>query len=164
MLKKLPVRTALALACAFALQGVAAQTVPVKDEAYPAGPIQVTVDATNLQQRIMRVSQDIPVQPGKLTLLYPAWLPGNHAPRGPIDKIAGIKFTANVSPNTTGTATAQRNGFERAHAEMNISQPTVGKATAQITSSAGRQKTLMPLHTMMATSNNEASNGRHCSS
>ncbi len=98
VLKKLPVRSALALACAFAIQGVAAQTIPVKDEAYPAGPINVAVDATNLQQRIMRISQDIPVQPGKLTLLYPAWLPGNHSPRGPIDKIAGIKFTANGKP------------------------------------------------------------------
>jgi predicted metalloprotease with PDZ domain len=32
--------------------------------------------------------------PGPLTLLYPEWLPGNHAPRGPISSIAGLKITA----------------------------------------------------------------------
>ena len=26
-----------------------------------------------------------------MTLLYPQWLPGNHSPSGPIDKIAGIE-------------------------------------------------------------------------
>ena len=35
-------------------------------------------------------------------------------------------------PTTTGTATAHRNGFERAHAEMNISQPTVGSAQSAL--------------------------------
>ncbi|MBA2238486.1 MAG: M61 family metallopeptidase [Lysobacter sp.] len=28
-------------------------------------------------------------------MLYPQWLPGNHAPRGPIDKLAGLQFSAN---------------------------------------------------------------------
>src|SRR5690606_14144489 len=44
---------------------------------------------------LFRVKQTIPVQPGPLTLLYPAWLPGNHAPRGPVDKLAGLTITAN---------------------------------------------------------------------
>ena len=58
------------------------------------------VDASNLAQRIMQVRQEIPVAPGPLTLLYPAWLPGNHAQRGPIDKLAGIRFSANGRPIT----------------------------------------------------------------
>src|SRR3546814_1021878 len=37
----------------------------------------------------------MPVQPGPLTLLFPAWLPGNHRPAGPIDKLAGLEITAN---------------------------------------------------------------------
>jgi predicted metalloprotease with PDZ domain len=36
----------------------------------------------------------IPVQPGPLTLVYPKWIPGEHAPTGPIDNFAGIIFTA----------------------------------------------------------------------
>jgi predicted metalloprotease with PDZ domain len=45
--------------------------------------------------RIFRVHEVIPAQPGPLTLLYPQWLPGNHSPTGPIDKLAGLVVTAN---------------------------------------------------------------------
>ncbi|HWW65019.1 MAG TPA: peptidase M61 [Sphingomonadaceae bacterium] len=65
-----------------------------RDIAYP-GTIRLRVDATDTQRRIFRVQEDIPVAPGKLTLLYPEWLPGHHSPRGPIDDVAGIRFTAN---------------------------------------------------------------------
>ena len=30
-----------------------------------------------------------------MTLLFPKWLPGNHAPRGEISKLAGLVITAN---------------------------------------------------------------------
>ena len=71
------------------------QVPPPRDVAYAPGTIELAVHASNVAQRIMRVRQSIPVVPGPLTLLYPQWLPGNHAPRGPIDKIAGIAFSAN---------------------------------------------------------------------
>lgn len=87
-----PLALALLLAVAPALH---AQSVPAPmDTAYAPGPITVQVDATNLAQRIVRVRQQVPVAPGPLTLLYPEWLPGNHAPRGPIDKVAGLRFSA----------------------------------------------------------------------
>ncbi len=48
---------------------------------------------------IFRVRQTIPVaRRGRLTLRYPEWLPGNHAPRGPIASIAGLKVTGNGRP------------------------------------------------------------------
>ncbi len=85
----------LVAAIAFAFAASAHAQVPEpRDVPYAPGPITVEVDATNLGQRIMRVRETIPVAPGKLTLLYPEWLPGNHAPRGPIDKLAGIQFSA----------------------------------------------------------------------
>jgi predicted metalloprotease with PDZ domain len=31
-------------------------------------------------------------------LLYPKWLPGTHAPEGPLDRLAGIKITASGAP------------------------------------------------------------------
>jgi len=66
-----------------------------KDVAYP-GVMKLSVDATDLDRRILRVRQTIPLSgPGPLTLLYPEWLPGNHAPRGPIKDLAGLTVTAN---------------------------------------------------------------------
>ena len=61
---------------------------------YP-GVIRLEVDATDVARRIHTVRQTIPVSgPGPLTLLYPQWLPGKHAPRGPIEEIGGLTVTA----------------------------------------------------------------------
>ncbi len=65
-----------------------------QDKPFP-GVITVDVDARDVARGIVTFRQRIPVAgPGTLTLIYPEWLPGNHAPRGPIDKIAGLEFTA----------------------------------------------------------------------
>ncbi len=66
-----------------------------RDVAYP-GVIQLDVDATNIAQGIYRVKQRIPVaDSGRMTLLMPSWLPGKHGPRGEIEKLAGLKISAN---------------------------------------------------------------------
>ncbi|MFD1949922.1 M61 family metallopeptidase [Sphingomonas arantia] len=65
-----------------------------RDVAYP-GTVTLVVDATDTQRGIFTVRETIPVaQAGPLTLLYPKWLPGNHAPRGSIDDVAGLKISA----------------------------------------------------------------------
>ena len=57
-------------------------TVPQpRDIAYP-GTIKLAVDATDIAHRIFRIEEQIPVKAGQLVLLYPAWLPGAHAPQG----------------------------------------------------------------------------------
>jgi predicted metalloprotease with PDZ domain len=58
------------------------------------GVIALQVDATDVQRRIYRVTETIPVHPGPLVLYYPQWLPGNHAPRGLIEQLAGLRFRA----------------------------------------------------------------------
>ena len=69
-----------------------------RDIPYP-GTIDLRVDATDVVRGIFRVRQTIPVAgAGRLYLLYPQWLPGNHAPRGPIDDIAGLVISANGQP------------------------------------------------------------------
>ncbi len=86
---------ALTLAVAGSLH---AEVPAPRDVPYAPGTIKLEVDATNLAQRIFSVKETIPVQPGELTLLYPMWIPGGHTPRGAIDKIAGIRFSANGQP------------------------------------------------------------------
>lgn len=65
------------------------------DQPYP-GVIRHHVDATDTDRRIIRVRQTIPVAgAGPMVLLYPKFLPGNHAPTGPIQLVAGLQITAN---------------------------------------------------------------------
>lgn len=68
-----------------------------RDIPYP-GMLTIDVDATDTARAIYRVKQTIPVAAGPLTLLFPEWLPGNHAPRGPINQLAGLRITANGQP------------------------------------------------------------------
>src|SRR5215467_1217595 len=59
------------------------------------GPnVTLSVDATNAPRKIFHASLKIPATPGDLTLYYPEWIPGEHAPDGPVDDLAGLKFSA----------------------------------------------------------------------
>ncbi|MBA4756094.1 MAG: M61 family peptidase [Sphingobium sp.] len=70
-----------------------------KDIPYPGGTIKLEVDASDTTQRIFRVKETIPVATsGPMTLLMPEWLPGNHAPRGQLEKLNGLTFTADGKP------------------------------------------------------------------
>jgi predicted metalloprotease with PDZ domain len=71
-------------------------TIPAAaDTPYP-GTITLDVDATDNARGIFRVKETIPVaKAGRMTLLYPKWLPGAHSPRGEIEKLAGLIITAN---------------------------------------------------------------------
>jgi predicted metalloprotease with PDZ domain len=39
-----------------------------------------------------------PASPGPLTLAYPEWIPGEHAPTGPLNQVVSLKFSANGKP------------------------------------------------------------------
>lgn len=82
-------------------QAAAVAPIPAsQDVAYP-GTLRVFVDATDTQQRVMRVRQTVPVsKAGDLVLVMPRWLPGKHAPRPQTDKIANIRFSAGGKPLT----------------------------------------------------------------
>lgn len=66
-------------------------TIPAaQDIPYP-GTMTLKVEALDIERNIFEVRQTIPiVKPGPMTLLFPKWLPGNHAPRGQIEKVAGL--------------------------------------------------------------------------
>jgi predicted metalloprotease with PDZ domain len=98
--------TALLLATPAAAQNSAPQPMPLESRiakphptpVYPA--MNLEVDATDIDRAIFRVKQSFATteQPltreRTLTLLYPQWLPGKHAPRGAIAELAGLKFSA----------------------------------------------------------------------
>ena len=73
-----------------------------QDTPWPGGPITLSIDATDTQRGIYSVTETIPVPAGmsELNLLFPEWLPGNHAARGPINLVSNIRFTANGQPLT----------------------------------------------------------------
>jgi predicted metalloprotease with PDZ domain len=71
--------------------------IPPKDHAY-AGEIQLAIDASDTARRIVRVHETLSGVGPDTVLLYPKWLPGTHAPEGTLDRVAGIRITANGTP------------------------------------------------------------------
>ncbi len=60
----------------------------------PAGSVALTVRLPNPQQAILYVHEVMPVRPGPLQLDYPEWIPGDHAPDGPVGTMMGLEITA----------------------------------------------------------------------
>lgn len=65
----------------------------------PQSPIPVEVDASDTAHALFSVRQHIPAGAMADTMLaLPKWLPAYHAPRGPIDFIAGLKIEYDGRP------------------------------------------------------------------
>jgi predicted metalloprotease with PDZ domain len=86
---------------AYAQQSAGPQPAPLPpaiqapvDKPYP-GTIGLAVSAVDLRHRAIAVDETVPVDSEELTLLYPAWIPGNHSPTGPISEFAGLEVSAN---------------------------------------------------------------------
>src|SRR5271155_1182854 len=56
--------------------------------------VTIFVDATSASRKIFHARLKIPASAGDLTLYYPKWIPGEHAPDGPVIDLAGLKFFA----------------------------------------------------------------------
>ena len=56
--------------------------------------VTISVDATEAPRKIFHSRMTIPAKPGTLTLYYPKWIPGEHGPTGPIQDLAGLKFSS----------------------------------------------------------------------
>ncbi len=84
-------RTLGAVCTAFLTISAAAAETP----AAPTSPtVTIAVDATAAPRKIFHATLKIPATPGDLTLYYPKWIPGEHAPDGPVIDLAGLKFFA----------------------------------------------------------------------
>jgi len=56
--------------------------------------VKLEVDLREEARRIYHAKMEFPVKPGPFTLVYPKWIPGEHAPNGPIVDVTGVKFFA----------------------------------------------------------------------
>jgi predicted metalloprotease with PDZ domain len=88
----------LAAASALVTLPTVAQPLPaLRTTPYP-GTITLQVDATDLDHKVFKVRETLPVQAGPLTLYYPRWLPGNHGPTGSVSKLAGLQMSTGGKP------------------------------------------------------------------
>lgn len=52
------------------------------------------VDASQAARGVMSTHLRVPVRPGLFTLVYPKWIPGEHAPSGPLNDMANLHVSA----------------------------------------------------------------------
>src|SRR5262245_31678714 len=76
-----------------ALLGMLATPAPGRANVAP-GNITLAVDASEAPKKVFHVRMSIPVTPGRLSLSYPKWIPGEHGPTGPLTDVAGLRITA----------------------------------------------------------------------
>jgi predicted metalloprotease with PDZ domain len=58
-------------------------------------PIRITVDLTDHARGVLHAHMQFPVTAGRLILGYPEWIPGEHAPTGPLNQIIHLSFHGN---------------------------------------------------------------------
>ena len=74
---------------------VVVSITPLSLPASDAPRISIALDASDAPRKIFHAQLTIPAVAGTLTLYYPKWIPGEHAPSGPVIDLAGLKFTGN---------------------------------------------------------------------
>jgi predicted metalloprotease with PDZ domain len=77
---------------------VACTRKPVPAPPSSTGTLTLAVDATGVGRKLYRVHESVPAAPGPMTLVYPKWLPGEHAPTGPITDLVGLSLSAGGKP------------------------------------------------------------------
>jgi predicted metalloprotease with PDZ domain len=63
-------------------------------------PITLSVDLRDAPRKLFHATEVIPVRPGPLTLVYPKWLPSEHAP-GPVANHAGLLISSHGGAEQT---------------------------------------------------------------
>lgn len=54
--------------------------------------IKIGVDAREVSRSLLHARLEIPATPGDFVVWYPKWIPGVHAPAGPVQNLAGLRF------------------------------------------------------------------------
>jgi predicted metalloprotease with PDZ domain len=63
-----------------------------------AADLTVRLDARDVVRKRVHTDMTLAVAPGALTLVFPKWIPGEHAPSGPLDSMIGLVIKANGQP------------------------------------------------------------------
>ncbi len=63
-------------------------------------PEQLSVDARGVIRGLARNTMVMPVRPGPFTFVFPKWIPGYHAPAGPLSDLSEIRVFAHGHPLT----------------------------------------------------------------
>jgi predicted metalloprotease with PDZ domain len=101
------------------------------------GSIGLTVDASDTAQRIYRVQETIPVQAaGPMTLLYPQWETGSHAPTASATALAGLVIRAQGQTLTWQRDTVNPFAF---HVDVPAGVTTLDLAFQFLSPFSGRQ-------------------------
>ena len=83
---------------AVALLMLAATATNAGAQVASAPAMKLFVDETQAYRRIAFVHEEIRVQPGRVALAYPRWIPGEHGPTGPIRNLAALQVhSANLT-------------------------------------------------------------------
>lgn len=62
--------------------------------AFAAPPqLSIDVDARELGRSLLHSRVEMPATPGEMIVWYPKWMPGVHAPGGPVANLGGLRFT-----------------------------------------------------------------------
>jgi len=75
-----------------ALASPHAQTPPAQSRV--TGTIALALDVRETPRKLLHARETLTVTPGALTLVYPKWIPGEHAPDGPVDDLVALTFTS----------------------------------------------------------------------
>ena len=70
-----------------------------------AAPLSMNVhlDTRDLPRRLLHSTMEIPVSPGEFIFRYPEWIPGIHAPMGPVENIGGLVLETPEGANVPWT-------------------------------------------------------------
>jgi predicted metalloprotease with PDZ domain len=79
-----------------ALLVVAAEVATAR--AQVAATLSLAVDAREAPRGIWHARLVVPARPGRLTLIYPKWIPGQHRPSGAVVNLVGLKFFSADKP------------------------------------------------------------------
>ena len=60
--------------------------------AAPPTGIALEVDAREISRSLLHARLEIPAHGGEVAVWYPKWIPGVHAPGGPVQNLAGVRF------------------------------------------------------------------------
>ena len=89
----------LVVSLATALPALAQNAGPLDTPlATRSNPMTVVLDARKAPIGLAYTHMTIPVAPGPFTLDYPEWIPGDHAPDGPLQGMSELRITANGVP------------------------------------------------------------------